>query len=215
MWALVLVALGALVGVLLRVLLGRRGYRYPDEAHLPLRSLDWIPPVTVLLTFGIGGRLLPGRHPVVVFTVLAAIWMLVGLSAVDLDVHRIPDAVTLPAYPVTLVCLAASAWVTDDWPAFGRALIAGASLLVGYLLLSRLAPGRQVFGLGDVKLGGLLGLILGWFGWTAVAFGTYLAFLTGGIVALALLAGRQMQRGTPIAFGPFLSLGAVLGIALA
>lgn len=214
MWALVLVALGGLVGVLLRVQLGRGGYRRPDETDLPVRSLDWVVPVTVLLTFGVGGRLAPERHPAVVFTVLAATWMLVGVSAVDLDVHRIPDAVTLPAYPVTLACLAACSWATDDWPAFWRSLAAGAGLVVAYLLLSRLAPGGQVFGLGDVKLGGLLGLLLGWFGWTAVVFGTYLAFLTGGVVALALLAGRRVQRGTPIAFGPFLALGAVLAIAL-
>ena len=70
------------------------------------------------------------------------------------------------------------------------------------------------FGFGDVKLLGLLGLVLGWFGWGVLMTGVFLGLLTGALVSLLLLATRRAGWRTAIPFGPPLLAGAVLTLAL-
>jgi leader peptidase (prepilin peptidase) / N-methyltransferase len=67
-------------------------------------------------------------------------------------------------------------------------------------------------GFGDVKLGGVLGLGLGWFGLPHVLVGVVYAFVLGGLVSLALIVGRRATRRSAIAFGPFLVLGFLLAV---
>jgi leader peptidase (prepilin peptidase)/N-methyltransferase len=70
---------------------------------------------------------------------------------------------------------------------------------------------EEALGFGDVNLGGVLGLILGW---PAVIAGLALAILLGGAVSLVYLlyklARRQYSLNTAIPYGPLLIAGAVL-----
>jgi leader peptidase (prepilin peptidase)/N-methyltransferase len=79
-----------------------------------------------------------------------------------------------------------------------------------YLLLAMLYPGGM--GLGDVKLAGVLGLFLGWLGWGELVVGAFGAFLLGGLFGVALLLGRRAGRKSSIPFGPWMLVGAWLGI---
>ncbi len=67
-------------------------------------------------------------------------------------------------------------------------------------------------GFGDVKLAGLLGLYLGWVGWGALAVGSFAAFVLGGVFSVGLLMLRRAGRKTGIPFGPWMLLGAAVGI---
>ena len=49
----------------------------------------------------------------------------------------------------------------------------------------------DALGFGDVKLLGLLGLVLGWFGWGVLLTGVFLGLLAGAVTSLALLATRR------------------------
>jgi leader peptidase (prepilin peptidase)/N-methyltransferase len=69
-------------------------------------------------------------------------------------------------------------------------------------------------GFGDVKLAGVLGLYLGFVGWSAVAVGMASGVLLGGVLGIALLASGRASRGSRIPFGPFMLAGALLGIFL-
>ena len=51
------------------------------------------------------------------------------------------------------------------------------------LLALNLAAPRS-FGFGDVKLGGVLGGYLGWFGWSYVYYGVFAGFLLGAVLAV-------------------------------
>jgi leader peptidase (prepilin peptidase)/N-methyltransferase len=70
-------------------------------------------------------------------------------------------------------------------------------------------------GFGDVKLAGLLGLYLGWLGWSPVWIGTLAGFLLGGLAGVALLVARRAHRRTAIPFGPSMLAGALLAVLLA
>jgi leader peptidase (prepilin peptidase)/N-methyltransferase len=136
----------------------------------------------------------------------------VALALIDLDTHRLPDAIVLPSYPVLAALLALASWGTGDWPAFVRALIGGVALWVGYFALCLAHPGGM--GFGDVKLAGLLGGALAWLGWGPFAVGAFGAFLLGGVFSIGLLATGRATRGSGIPFGPWMLGGAALGIAV-
>lgn len=142
------------------------------------------------------------------FLYLAAI--AVALSMIDLDVHRLPDAIVLPSYVVALVLLGLAAALDGTWDQLLRGVLAGAALWVFYFVLRVVYPAGM--GYGDVKLGGVLGLYLGWVSWGAVVIGTFAAFLVGAVVGIVVMLVRKGGRKTKIPFGPFMFIGA--GFAL-
>src|SRR5258708_11651780 len=76
----------------------------------------------------------------VVFGFLALIG--VALALVDLAVQRLPDRLTLPAYPVLGMLLALTAIIERDGGALRRALLGGLALAACYLVLAMLSGGR-------------------------------------------------------------------------
>ena len=88
----------------------------------------------------------------------------------------------------------------------------------------RIAAALVVFGLfaalfymggmggGDVKLAGIVGMYLGYIGWGALAVGAFAAFLLGGLYGIALLILRRAGAKSRIPFGPWMLLGAWVGI---
>ena len=75
----------------------------------------------------------------------------VALTQIDMAVQRLPDRLTLPAYPVLFFVLAVAAAITGDGAALVRALLGGLALGGGYLLIG-LVSGGQLGG-GDIKAG--------------------------------------------------------------
>ncbi|GAB3466638.1 hypothetical protein GCM10027519_35190 [Kineococcus endophyticus] len=137
----------------------------------------------------------------------------VALALIDLDVRRLPDVIVLPSYGVALALLAMASAGTGDWWAFLRALIGGASLFAFYVLIVVVKPGGM--GLGDVKLAGVLGLYLAWWGWDALAVGAFLAFLIGGLVAIPLVLFGGAGRRSKMPFGPAMLAGALVALFVA
>jgi leader peptidase (prepilin peptidase)/N-methyltransferase len=142
------------------------------------------------------------------FLYLGAVGALLAL--IDLDVRRLPNALTLPSYPVAIVLLGLAALIDHDMGALSRALLGGLALLAFYALLAFINPGGM--GMGDVKLAGVLGLYLGWLGWGVLLAGAFLAFLLGGVIGLGLVLARRANRKSRIPFGPFMLLGALVAI---
>ena len=140
---------------------------------------------------------------------LAAIGL--ALALIDLDTHRLPDPIVLPAYPVLAVALGAASWVTGDWGALLRAVIGGAALWAVYFLLMIVKQGGM--GFGDVKLAGVLGAGMAWLGWGALIVGGFAAFLLGGLYGIALIVAGRGGRSTRVPFGPWMVLGTAIGFA--
>lgn len=204
-------AYGAGTGLLSRDRLGLgRHRRYADEWSRPLPTYRFLPLLFAVVAAVVAARLWPAG--VAVTAPYVALVPLYGvLAAVDLDVHRLPDAVTLPAYPLVALALLPAALTTAPGPAAARrATMAGAATLAAFAVL-HLASRRQL-GLGDVKLSGTLGALLGWFSWDRLLGGAYLMFLLGGAAAGWLLLRRRAGRGARLAFGPAMVFGAAVAI---
>jgi len=160
----------------------------------------------VLAAVGLAGQ----PWPVVVAGAgLAGLGVL--LTLIDLRTHRLPDKLVGPGAVWLVVTLTLAALVEGDVAALGRVLLAGIVSALGYLVLGLVRAGG--IGLGDVKLAGVLGLWLGWFGWSAVLAGPVLAFLLGGLFACVLLLVGRAGRKSAFAFGPWMILGAALATA--
>ena len=216
-WAIaVLTVVGVGVGFGLTRALADTSYRLADERDQPLpRHTWWLVIATAMawasLTFRVGGPdFHVGGHEQ--WSLLPAYLYLgvvgAALAFIDLDVHRLPDLIVVPSYPIVFVLLLVPTVVTGQWGALLRAGLAGLALFVGYLVLALVSPGGAGLGFGDVKLAGFLGLLLGWLGWGPVIVSVFAAFVVGGVIAVILLVAGRASRSSHIAFGPSMILGA-------
>src|SRR5260221_1406415 len=132
----------------------------------------WPPGLVTAAAFG-GLWLRFGASPLLpAFCYLAAVG--VPLAFIDARHRRLPDLLTLPSYPAALLLLGVAAPFV---PSGGRHLVYGligmAAVWLFFVLQAFIYPAG--IGWGDVKLSGVIGLYLGWFG-----IGAVLAGIIGG-----------------------------------
>ncbi len=132
----------------------------------------------------------------------------VALAVVDWRTRLLPTRVIAPSYAV-LIGLAALASVLGEPADLVRAgwgwAVAGGTFLLLWLVYPR------GMGYGDVRLSGVLGIALGFIGWAPLLVGVYAGFLLGGLGGALLTVLRIVDRKA-YPFGPFMLLGAVVGI---
>lgn len=134
------------------------------------------------------------------------------LIRTDVSTRRLPNRIVLPALAVAVPLAVLDSMVRRE-PVW-EALCAG--LVVGGALYACAVFGG--LGMGDVKLGALLGLAVGCFGVPGVVLFATVTICAGGIVGAAVVCiararGATAGWQTRIPFGPFLLLGAWAAIA--
>jgi leader peptidase (prepilin peptidase) / N-methyltransferase len=125
---------------------------------------------------------------------------LVAISAIDIAHRIIPNVIVLPAAAVVLVAMTVLE-PSAEWAlaAFGAAF---------FLFLAVLAYPKGM-GMGDVKLALLLGAMLG----RAIPVGLMVGMLSALVPSVVLFLRHGMAARTmKIPFGPFLSIGGVVGL---
>lgn len=139
-------------------------------------------------------------------SLLAILTLLLALTVIDLQHFLLPDSLVVGVAVVGLLRSLAL-----GIPGFPQSLLAGA---VGLVALGALAfipwpkiPPRRGFGgsamgLGDVKLAGAMGIVLGL---PHLVFALFLAFVVGGLLGATLVATRRASLTTRLPFGPFLA----------
>ena len=146
------------------------------------------------------------------FTVLTY-GVLVGagmwLSLIDVDTHLLPRRIVYRTVAVAMLLLVLSAFFDDTGTVIG--MFVGA---MGMWCILRVLEvlSRGDLGGGDVGLGGLLGLYLGWVSYEAILVGLVASFFVGGVWALVLVISRKANRHTHFAFGPFLIVGTLIAV---
>jgi leader peptidase (prepilin peptidase) / N-methyltransferase len=169
--------------------------------------------VTVPLSAAVCGIVAAALGPVAelpAFLVLAAV--AVPLALIDLKVLRLPDPLVVAGLVGGVLLLNVAALVGGTFDALLRAGLAALVCGAGYFLVA-LIP-RSQLGFGDVKLGAVLGLYLGWLGWFAVVAGVVLAPVLNLPLVLGLLATGRAGRGTSVPYGPALIAGAIAAVIL-
>ena len=213
-WVLVLLAvLGATLGAGLSRVLSTGGYRIDSDEAGPLPPSAWWPaPVLAALWVFLGWRVGDVAQWAALPVFLLFAWLTVALVWIDADVHRLPDGLVLPSYPALLVLVGVASVAAGDWRHLVRALACMAALYGLYFVMAFVSPNS--LGFGDVKLSGLIGLVLGWWSIPQVVLGALGGFLVGGLTALVMLAGRRVGWRSHIAFGPAMLVGALLALAV-
>jgi leader peptidase (prepilin peptidase) / N-methyltransferase len=135
----------------------------------------------------------------------ASLVLLLGTVTIsDLRTRLIPDAPLAASLGVALGICALTA------PSQLPERLAAGGCAAGFLLAAFLIR-PDGMGLGDVKLAGVIGVYLG----AAVVVAMLVAFASGSVVGLALIARRGWAaRSRTIPFAPCLALGALVAIAL-
>lgn len=125
------------------------------------------------------------------------------LAWVDWKVHLLPFFIVAPLYVVSWLLVAVSAVWMQDGQVLLHALLGNLAVFGGYFLLGLVGP----MGYGDIRLSAVLGVGLGPLGAAATFAGVFFGLVIGAVAGLILVGGRIGTK-TPIAFGPYLLLGA-------
>jgi leader peptidase (prepilin peptidase) / N-methyltransferase len=130
------------------------------------------------------------------------------LTAIDLDVLRLPNSIVYPSYLALGALLSLAALIQGGPAPLIRAAIGGGALFAVYFALALAYPVGM--GFGDVKLAGVIGAALGFLSYSALVVGAFAAFLIGACIATAMLLSHSATRKTAMPFGPFMVAGALV-----
>lgn len=155
--------------------------------------------------------LVHGLTPVTIIFLLAS-WLLLAMSVYDMMHMILPDSWTM-----LLGILGIVGQVSGLLPLINSGvqidILAGFIFATPFLVLWKITKGRSM-GFGDIKLMLAIGLFHGW----ALGLSSLLvAFWVGAVVSIFYLlfsrfGYKKVNMQSPIPFGPFLALGAVVSI---
>jgi len=133
------------------------------------------------------------------------------LTLIDIDTKTLPNIIVIPTFIIIVVGVVGSSLLNESWDKLFVATVWAGIYGAFYFALWFFTGGKGL-GYGDVKLAPTLGLLVGFYGSGAAAIGFVSAFIIGGIpLSILMLVGR-LKRGTQIPLGPFLLVGAWVGI---
>ncbi len=152
---------------------------------------------------------------------ITAFWCCVFLVIIFIDwEHKlILNKVTYPMAVVALVILTIDSFMPDvmilgnlaflpqDKPSILSGVIGGAVGFSFFLIIFLINP--RGMGMGDVKLAGLIGLVMGW---PLVIVALLIGIFIGGLAAILLLSLRLKGRKDMIPYGTFLAIGPIIAL---
>ena len=158
------------------------------------------------------------RHGIgVEFVVLgASVALLMVVALIDLEHGLILNKIIFPSI-IALIVLSPF-WTELGFPrtflgddgmvgTLINSLLSGLGSFLIFLAIAAVYP--QGMGGGDVKLGGVIGLLVGYPG---ALIALWIAVVSGGLIAVGLVLIHKLGRKDSMPFGPFLAAGA--GVAL-
>jgi prepilin signal peptidase PulO-like enzyme (type II secretory pathway) len=180
------------------------------------KPISWQYPLVELLTVGLflfsfcfWPVKISGQEIIVFILWLFILVLLIGLAIYDIRWRLLPNKLVYPLAVLAIVNLTVTV-VVNSSPASSVVEAAGWGLLVIgglFYLLFQLSNGKWIGG-GDVKLGAVLGIIVG--GPLSSVLLLFLSSVGGTLYALPLIVTGKAQRKTHIPFGPFLILAAII-----
>jgi len=135
---------------------------------------------------------------------LIALSFLVLIFIYDFKNYLILDSISIPAIFIILVINSLLGYPLDSM--FYGVLIGG-----GFFLLQYIISGGRWIGGGDIRLGIIMGVLLGW---QLVIIALFISYLIGAVFGLGaiLIKGRKASHQVP--FGTYLTVGTVITMLL-
>ena len=134
------------------------------------------------------------------FCVHSLVFVLVFV--IDLEHRLVLNRVVLGGITLALAC--SLIWSS---PPLARSALGGLSGFAIFLLIAMAKPGGM--GAGDVKLAGLIGLVVGY---PSVLSTLFTGIIVGGIGAAVLLILRRVRKGGYLPYGPFMVVGVLASL---
>ncbi len=135
-------------------------------------------------------------------------WLIL-IFVYDAKYFLIPDKISIPAMASVFIWQIILLWVAQDVLILQKliSLILGAVVVGGFFLLQFLISKGKWVGGGDIRLGVLMGLILGW---QYALIALFLSYIIGMLYALVMLTLGKKKMQSKIAFGCFLSTATLI-----
>ncbi len=168
-------------------------------------KISWQYPLVELTTailFILGLQQYPISNIQYLFINLLIYWFIVSVLIVlfvyDLRYGELPDKITLPAILILLIYQIWRYWILDIgyWILVMALLVGGGFFALQYFL----SRGKWIGG-GDIRLGVLMGVILGW---PKILVALFLAYVGGAIISVFLLLLKKKTLKSAVPFGVFL-----------
>lgn len=200
-----------------------KGRSHCPHCHTPLKSYELIPvisyllqlgkcrhcrqpisiiyPITELLTgclFALSYVLIGLNVELIVALLLMSMLMILFVS--DLSYMIIPNKVLLFFLPLFIVLRFIEP--LTPWVSSVTGAVVGFGLIAVIILIS-----NGGMGAGDMKLFGVLGIVLGL---KNVLLTFFLATIIGAVVSFSLLLFKKLERKQSIPFGPFIVIAAIV-----
>lgn len=200
-----LTLLGAFIGLAIRSRLAYLQYRRDEEVDHPHPGPRWWIPVATAAASGLlAWRFGVDRWPLLLPT-LSLAWFGPWLSAIDLDVRRLPNRLLAVHGLLVAVGVGAAGILSGDLSILVQAVVGGVVAFVVFWILDRIRPGG--FGWGDGKYIPIIGAATASVSLTVA----WWAFL---IACVTAILATPFRRRTAFPFGPWLALGAFASIAM-
>jgi len=140
------------------------------------------------------------------FILLGRNWLfaifLIIIFLYDLKYYLIPDKISLPAMVVALIFNIFLYNIFINY--LLAALIAGGFFFLQFII----SKGKWIGG-GDIRLGLLIGLMLGW---PNILVALIISYILGSIIGLGLIIAKRATMKSPVPLGTFLSIGAFISL---
>lgn len=136
---------------------------------------------------------------------LAALYMLIAITFIDIDFMIIPDGLSIGLAVLGLLASAVNPFFEGAWTQRLLSSLGGAATGFGIIwilaLVGEFIFKKEAIGGGDLKLMTAAGALAGW---QAVVFTLMIGSVLGSIYGGALMLSKKLGRKEPIPFGPFL-----------
>jgi leader peptidase (prepilin peptidase)/N-methyltransferase len=201
-----LTLLGALIGLVIRWRASTLGYRHNDETSQPPPGARWWIPLAVAAASGLLAWRFGITRWALLLPTLPVAWFGPWLSAIDLDVGRLPNRLLATHAAFTAAGVGAAALILNSPRIAIQAALGAGVAFVAFWILDRLRPGG--FGWGDGKYVPILGAATATVGLPV----EWWAFLIACVAALVATPFRS--RRTNFSIGQWLFVGTVAAIAV-
>ena len=178
-------------------------HKYPDT---PISEL--LTPLLFILSFVFWPMSFDAEGTASIIFWLIFLTGFIALALYDLKWYLLPNRIIFPLYAVVIVQVIISLAFFNL--GFDGLLLVLSSILIGggiFYILYQISGGKWIGG-GDVKLGFLIGAILGK-PMLSILF-IFVASLIGTLFAIPLLVKGSLKRTSHLPFGPFLLISAFI-----